>query len=139
MYIRYMLLAFLTNGLGVFGHSIRANGGLGKVDAVHYLSLWYLAGCAIAAAVYLGRYGKPARREVLIGGIMALCSLCGQLGIALALQHGLDGTVVYPVAIGGGMLFVAAVGIAMFREPMSTLGYLGIAVGSAALVLLALP
>ena len=70
---------------------------------------------------------------------MALCSLCGQLGMALALQHGIDGAVVYPVAIGGGMLFVAAIGIVIFREPMSTLGYFGIAVGSAALVLLALP
>ena len=139
MYIRYMLLAFLTNGLGVFGHSIRANGGLGNVGPVHYLSLWYLAGCAVAAAVYLRKYGKPARKEIIIGGMMALCSLFGQLGIALALQHGLEGFVVFPVAIGGGMLFVAAVGIALFREPMSNLGYWGIAIGSAALVLLALP
>ena len=70
---------------------------------------------------------------------MALCSLCGQLGMALALQHGIDGAVVYPVAIGGGMLFVAAVGIVIFREAMSTLGYLGLGIGAAALVLLALP
>ena len=139
MYLRYMLIAFLTNGLGVFGHSIRANGGLGKIGPVHYLSLWYLSGCAIAAVVYLRKHGRPARREVIIGGMMALCSLCGQLCMALALQYGIDGTVVYPVAIGGGMLMVAAVGIAVFHEPMSTLGYLGIVIGFAALVLLALP
>ena len=137
MYLRYMLIAFLTNGLGVFGHSIRANGGLGQMSPVNYLSLWYLAGFVIAALVYFRKYGKPARREVLIGGLMALCSACGQVGIALSLTHGIPGVVVYPVAIGGGMLFVVAIGIGVFHEPMSRLGYLGVAIGAAALVLLA--
>jgi len=136
MYFRYMLIAFLTNGLGVFGHSLRAKGSLGNVPPAHYLSLWYLAGCAVAALVYFWSHRKPARREIIIGGLMALCSSCGQLGIALAL-HGIDGVVVYPVAIGGGMLFVVAVGVKVFHEPMSRLGYLGIATGAAALVLLA--
>ena len=136
MYIRYMLIAFLTNGLGVFGHSIRASGSLGKVPPTHYLALWYLAGCIVAAVVYFRKFGKPASREVIIGGLMAVCSSCGQLGMALAIQ-GIDGVVVYPVAIGGGMLMVVAVGVGVFREPMSKLGYLGIATGAAALVLLA--
>src|SRR5207249_10987867 len=105
MYVRYMLIAFLTNGLGVFGHSIRAKGGLGQeVSPVNYLSLWYLAGFVIAAIVYLLKYGRPNRREVLIGGLMALCSVCGQQGLALSMK-GIDGVVVYPVAIDGGMLF----------------------------------
>src|SRR5204863_10213642 len=99
MYARYMLIAFLTNGLGVFGHSIRSNGGLGQVPPLNYLSLWYLSGFVIAALVYFRKYGKPAPREVLIGGLMALCSACGQLGIALSL-NGIPGVVVYPVAIG---------------------------------------
>ena len=136
MYFRYMLIAFITNGLGVFGHSIRANNSLGTVPAAHYLSLWYLAGFVVAAIVYFRKYGKPAKREVIIGGLMALCSSCGQLGMALALS-GIPGVVVYPVAIGGGMLFVVAAGVGIFHEPMSWLGYLGIATGTAALVLLA--
>jgi len=68
---------------------------------------------------------------------MALCSACGQLGMALSLR-GIDGVVVYPVAIGGGMLFVVAVGIRLFHEPMSCFGCLGIATGAAALALLAM-
>jgi len=137
MYIRYMLIAFFTNGLGAFGLRILAGAGLGNVPPTHYLSLWYLSGCAVAAVVYLRKHGKPARREVIIGGLMALCSACGQLGMALSLR-GIDGVVVYPVAIGGGMLFVVAVGIGLFHEPMSRLGYLGIATGAAALALLAM-
>src|SRR5881296_349305 len=110
MYIRYMLLAFLTNGLGVFGLRILAGAGLGNVPPAHYLSLWYLSGCAVAAVVYLRKHDKPARREVIIGGLMALCSACGQLGIALSLQN-IDDIVVYPVTIGGDMLFIVAVEI----------------------------
>jgi len=136
MYVRYMLLAFLTNGLGAFGLRILAGAGLGNVDTFHYLALWYLSGFVIAAIVYFASHGKPARREVVIGGLMALCSACGQLGMALSL-HSIEGVVVYPVAIGGGMLFVVAVGIGVFHEPMSRLGYLGIATGAVALVLLA--
>src|SRR6185503_2730362 len=138
MYIRYMLLAFLTNGLGVFGLRILAGAGLGNVDNLHYLSFWYLSGFVVAAIVYLSKHGKPFRRELLIGGLMALCSMGGQLGMARALRS-IQGSVVFPVAIGGGMLFVMAVGIGLFREPMSRLGYWGIATGMAALVLLALP
>ena len=69
---------------------------------------------------------------------MALCSLGGQLGMALSLRS-IPGFVVFPVATGGGLLFVVAVGIGLFHEPMSRLGYLGIATGTTALILLALP
>jgi multidrug transporter EmrE-like cation transporter len=138
MYIRYMLIAFFANGLGAFGLRILAGAGLGKVPATNYLSLWYLSGFVIAALVYFSKYKKFEGRELLIGGLMALCSVCGQLGMALALEAGIDGVVVYPVAIGGGMLFVVAVGIGIFHEPMSWLGYAGIATGAAALVLLAI-
>ena len=138
MYIRYMLLAFLTNGLGAFGLRILAGAGLGDVPPEHYLSFWYLSGCAVATVVYFRKHGRPAPREVIIGGLMALCSAGGQLGMALSL-HGIPGFVVFPVAIGGGMLFVVAIGIGLFHEPMSRLGYFGIATGAAALALLALP
>jgi hypothetical protein len=46
---------------------------------------------------------------------------------------------VFPVATGGGLLLVLAVGILFFHERLSAPGYLGIALGTAALILLALP
>src|SRR4051794_11465293 len=138
MYFRYMIIAFVTNGLGVFGLRMLAAAGLGNTDTIQYLTLWYLAGAALAFFAWLGS-GKLLMREWLIGGAMAVCSLCGQLGMASALAGGLPGYVVFPVATGGGLLFVVAVGVSVFRERIGAAGYFGIVVGSAALVLLALP
>jgi hypothetical protein len=139
MYQRYMILAFLTNGLGAFGLRILAGAGLGHVEAVQYLALWYTAGLALAAAAYFRLYGRPERKEIVTGSIMALCSLIGQTGMAFALSAGLPGFVVFPVATGGGLIFVVMIGVVIFREPMGGLGYFGILTGLCALALLALP
>src|SRR5712692_4789647 len=129
MYFRYMAVAFLTNGLGAFGLRILAGAGLGQVRDIQYISLWYLSGCVIAALAYFWHHRRPFRREVLIGFAMALCSLFGQLGMALSLSKGIPGFIVFPVATGGGLLLVVLVGIRLFREPMGKIGYLGIATG----------
>jgi multidrug transporter EmrE-like cation transporter len=139
MYARYMAIAFLANGLGVFGLRILAGWGLGDKYSVQYLGLWYLSGSVIAALAYLRSHRMPYAREMVIGGAMAFCSLLGQLGIALALSHQFPGFVVFPVAIGGGLLLVVVVGVKAFKEKLSLSGYLGIGVGVIALILLALP
>jgi multidrug transporter EmrE-like cation transporter len=76
---------------------------------------------------------------MLIPAGMAVCSVFGQMGMLLALSQRLPGLVVFPVAIGGGLLLVVVVGVRGFHERLSTAGYLGIGVGTLALVLLALP
>jgi multidrug transporter EmrE-like cation transporter len=139
MWMRYMLAAFLTNGLGAFGVRVLIGLGLGGRYNLEYLGCWYAAGCAVAASIYLRQHGKPFGRELLIGGGMACCSVFGQLGMILALEKGLPGFVVFPVAVGGGLLFVVAVGVVFYRERLSRAGYLGIVLGSIALVLLSLP
>jgi len=138
MYLRYMSVAFVTNGLGVFGLRILAADGLANTDTLQYLAIWYLAGAALAFFAWLS-LRKLLLREWIIGGAMAVCSLCGQLGMIRAIAGGLPGYVVFPVATGGGLLFVVAVGVSLFRERIGAAGYIGIAVGTVALVLLALP
>lgn len=139
MYTRYMTIAFLTNGMGAFGLRVLAGLGLADVSSVPYLAIWYLSGLLLAGMVYFRRFGMPGAGEAMIGSAMALCSLGGQLGMALALSGHLPGFVVFPVATGGGLLLVVLVGVAIFGERMGPLGYLGIAVGVLALVLLAAP
>ena len=139
MYTRYMAIAFLTNGLGVFGLRVLTGLGLAPSSFVRYLAIWYLAGLLLAALVYFRQLGRPRAKEASIGLAMALCSLCGQLGMAQALSGGLPGFVVFPVATGGGLLFVVLIGVWLFRERMQPLGYLGITVGVLALILLAVP
>ena len=138
-YIRYMAIALVTNGLGAFGLRVLAGAGLGNIGQTQYLALWYAAGFLLAAAAFFVKYAKPDRRELVVGSGMALCSLAGQLGMALSLSAGIPGFIVFPVATGGGLILVVLVGVLLFREPMGFLGYLGVATGTCALVLLALP
>ena len=53
MYFRYMSIAFVTNGLGVFGLRILAAAGLANTDTFQYLTIWYLAGAALAFLAWL--------------------------------------------------------------------------------------
>ena len=138
MYLRYMVIAFLTNGLGAFGLRILAGMGHAPKYNLEYLCFWYLAGAVIALSVYMRQHHKPFRREILIAAGMAACSMLGQLGMALALSRGLPGHIVFPVAIGGGMLFVTAVGVLAFREKLSLYGYIGVPLGFVSLVLVAI-
>lgn len=137
-YIRYMTLAFLTNGLGAFGLRVLAANGLGPVTEIQYLSLWYVSGLVTALACY-GAVGRPNWTEAVIGTGMALCSMMGQVGMALALAKGLPGFIVFPVATGGGLLLVISAGQLIFRESVSPLGKLGVLTGVVALIVLALP
>lgn len=138
-YLRYMLIAFLANGAGSFGLRILAGAGLGNIDERQYLAWWYACGAIVALAVYLARAARPAAREILIGFAMALCSLGGQVGMALALAGGISGFVVFPVATGGGMLLVAAIGRLIYGEKVGPYGVAGLVVGFLAMVLLSLP
>jgi multidrug transporter EmrE-like cation transporter len=134
-----MAIAFVTNGLGAYGLRILAGAGLGKVDETQYLALWYIAGLILAITFALRRKGRFATKEFGIGLVMALCSVLGQTGMVLAMSGGIPGFVVFPVAVGGGLILVVLVGVFAFRERVSPLLCLGVASGLASLILLALP
>lgn len=139
LYLRCMLLAFLANGAGAFGLRILAGAGLGTIDERQYLSWWYACGAVVALTVYLAKAGRPELREIVIGFVMALCSLGGQVGMALSLSGGISGFVVFPVATGGGVFLVAAIGKLICREKVGSHGVAGLLVGFLALVMLSLP
>lgn len=134
-----MAVAFVTNGLGAYGLRVLAGAGLGGVDETQYLAIWYIAGSILALTVALRHMGRPTAKEFGIGMLMALCSVLGQTGMALAMSGGIPGYVVFPVAVGGGLILVVMVGVFAFRERVSPLLGLGVASGLASLILLALP
>ena len=139
MYARYMAAAFVANGLGAFGLRILAGAGLEDVPETQYLVLWYAAGLVLSLALLLRRARRLQPKEIAIGSGMALCSLGGQVGMALAIAQGLPGFVVFPVATGGGLLLVVSVGAVAFKEQIGGFGWAGIGLGVLALVVLALP
>jgi hypothetical protein len=60
-------MSFLTNGLGAFGLRILAGAGLGHIQTIQYLALWYTAGLLLAAMAFFRRWGRPDRKELIIG------------------------------------------------------------------------
>jgi hypothetical protein len=138
LYIRYMCLAFLTTGLGAFGLRMLAAAGLGSITESQYLNLWYASGFVTALLAW-AKAGRPNACEAVVGSGMALCSLGGQVGMALSLSGGIPGFIVFPLATGGGLLLVVAAGRLLYHEAMGLYGKLGILTGVIALIVLAMP
>ena len=133
-----MLIAFITNGLGAYGLRFLAGTGVRGSSNFAYLFLWYFWGAAVAGMAYFLHNRKPSRAEVVIAAGMAVCSVLGQLGMVIAMDKGLPGFVVFPLAIGGGMLLVLLAALLFFKERPGVLGFLGIGLGLVALVFLAI-
>jgi len=74
-----------------------------------------------------------------IAAFMGAASVGGQLSLLAALQRGIPGHVMFPLANGGGLFLVALVGILLFEERIHLYGIAGIVLGIAATVLLSLP
>jgi multidrug transporter EmrE-like cation transporter len=139
MWFRMMMLAFITNGLGVLGTRILTGWNLAEQYKFRYLVFWYGAGFLLAALLFL-REGFTFRgRELIIAGLMGAASVGGQLSLLTALEKGVPGHVVFPIANGGGLFVVVLVGILLFGERVHRYGTAGIVLGIAASVLLSLP
>jgi len=139
MWYRMMIVAFVANGLGIFGARILTGWDLAEQFKFQYLVFWYGAGFLFAALVFLRERFKFSWREMTIAGLMGVASVGGQLSLLAALQRGIPGHVMFPLANGGGLFLVALVGVLLFRERVHLYGIVGIVLGIAATVLLSLP
>ena len=131
-----MLVILLTNGMGAFGLKILSSWGLPPSMKFPYLTVWYAAGLPLIGIPMLLRGVRGGFKEARWGSLFAVLSLGGQLAMSYALDYGIPGSVVYPVAIGGSILVVALAGRLFFGEKMHPLSWTGIAIGVVAVVLL---
>ncbi len=137
MWYRMMAIAFLSNGLGAFGVRVLQDMGLAETHSSLYLALWYTTGCLVAIAAFLmGSRRQLLAKEIVIGGLMGLCSSLGWIFLTFAIARGVPGYLVFPIAIGGSLSIVAVVGVLAFRERLSLYGYLGILSGVAGIIVL---
>ena len=139
MWYRMMIVAFVANGMGVFGARILTGWNWAEQFKFQYLVFWYGAGFLFAALFFLRDRFRFDWREMIIAGFMGAASVGGQLSLLAALQRGIPGHVMFPLANGGGLFLVALVGILLFEERIHLYGIAGIVLGIAATVLLSLP
>jgi multidrug transporter EmrE-like cation transporter len=137
MWYRMMAIAFLANGLGALGVRELNAMGLGESHGSLYLALWYSSGLLLAYIVQAWKGRKLKLREIALGVVMGLFSSIGWILLTFAMGRGIPGYVGFPVAIGGSLSVVAAVGVLVFRERLSVYGYLGILSGVAGIMVLA--
>lgn len=138
MWLRMMLIAFVTNGLGPFGLKILAEANLSQQFRYQYLAAWYGGGFLLGLVALLGGKLRPRWDEAVIAGVMGLGSFGGQLFSALALEANVPGHIVFPVTTGGNLFLVSAAGLLLFRERIGGYGVAGILTGIVSLVLLSM-
>jgi len=136
---RMMTIAFLANGVGIFGGRILTGWNLAEQYKFQYLVFWYGAGLMLAVVVHLRHPLSLNLREVAIAGLMGAASVGGQLCLLTALEKGIPGHIAFPLANGGGLFLVVLAGILLFGERVHGYGIAGIVLGLVATILLSLP
>lgn len=137
MWFVLMLLAWMFNGLGVFGLRILAGMGLSGAVTNPYIMYWYLGGFIFMGVRLVSKKCIPNRTEVGLGALMALCSVSGTAGLAFGLNaYNVPGNVAFPIANGGSLFVVVTAGVFMFRERLGWYGICGCTLGTLAIVLL---
>ena len=138
MWFLLMLVILLTNGMSAFGLKVIAGWALPETVKFPYLTIWYAAGLAGIAVPMLIKGLRIGRKEILWGGAAAALSMGGQVAMAIALDSGVPGHVVFPVAIGGSVFVVALAGRLIFGERINRISALGVTLGFLAVILLGL-
>ena len=138
MWFLLMLVILLTNGMSAFGLKVIAGWGLPETVKFPYLTIWYAAGLASIGVPMLFKGLRIGRKEMVWGGAAAALSVGGQVAMAVALDSGVPGHVVFLIAIGGSIFVVALAGRLIFGERINRMSTLGVAVGFLAVILLGL-
>lgn len=103
-----------------------------------YLFFWYLSGGLFMLLLFSRAPHQPARSDILVGAGLGIFSTCGQTSMGLALASGLPGSVVFPVALAGGLFVVVLTAVVIFKERIGPAGVIGISLGIISIALLSL-
>ena len=128
-------IAFILTGIPQLAQAAAAR--LGAINLWFFLFLTFTAGAVALWLFLLVKGEKPARGLFRYGALAAVGSVAGNFFILRALAK-LREPVVFPVSTAGPILAAVLLSVFYFREKIKPLGYLGIAVGLAGIVLLAL-
>ncbi len=105
-----------------------------KMDKTFYLFLSY-APAALLFLVLAIRKGSFDKRALLYGGIGAIGSYVSVFSTISAINK-LGGVVVFPVTLTGPIILGLILSVVFFKERIKPIGYAGIALGAAGIILL---
>jgi len=132
-----MALAFVFNGLAAVMQKVLVEAGEQNFTWQFYTVLYWIA-CVLMLGFGVVSKSLPSKREVATGLIMAIGSVAGNVLITLALGHGVEAAVAFPIGNGGSLTLVVLAGVLFFKERVQPIGRMGIAFGLCAILLLML-
>jgi drug/metabolite transporter (DMT)-like permease len=138
LWLRWLILlgtAFVLTGIPQIAQAAAAR--LESINLWYFLFLTFLSGSiALWSFLYIRRL-VPRGRVFVYGGLAGLASVAGNMFTLQALGR-LPEPVVFPVSLAGPVIGAVALSVLFFREKTKPLGYLGILLGLAGIVLLGL-
>jgi multidrug transporter EmrE-like cation transporter len=97
-----------------------------------------MSGYSFLALAVLCFCGLALLHKVADAGMMGAASVGGQICLLTAMETGVPGHIVFPIANGGGLFLVVLVGIFLFGERVHGYGTVGIVLRIVATILLSL-
>jgi len=136
MWRRYMIVCFFTNGLASVAPSMVHRAGYDGSRG-SYLVLYFSVLAGLTLAFMAVRRRKLKRRDVAVGLPMGMIWVCISAVTLVALANVKPGRF-WPFYSSGHVLLTTVFAYLFWKEkPHGILGYLGIALGAAAVFLLA--
>jgi drug/metabolite transporter (DMT)-like permease len=134
-WILLMGSAFLFNGLAACTQKILVEFNQKDYTWQFYTTLYWVAFAFMGGFIVMKKL-VPSKREIVTGFIMAIGSVLGNVLITLALGHGVEAAVAFPVGNGGSLTLVVLAGVLFFREHVHPVGRAGILLGICAILIL---
>jgi len=132
----WLALGFIGNGLAQFLQKYLHVAGLGAFQASALIAM-YTGGALFAACMLGGFKGRARWKECWAGAAVGLCSYAGSFAVLRALGY-VPAYTVFPMVVGGPIVFVALYSGLVRHERLSPSAKAGIACGLIAVVLLSL-
>lgn len=137
-WLRWLALlgaAFVLTGIPQLAQAAAAR--LGAINLWFFLFLTFSAGAVVLWLFLLLKGARPSHGLFMYSALAAVGSVAGNFFILRALSK-LREPVVFPVSTAGPILAAVLLSVFYFREKIKPLGYLGILVGLAGIMFLAL-
>jgi drug/metabolite transporter (DMT)-like permease len=134
-WILFLGAAFFLTGIPQLSQAAAVR--LGAINLWFYLTLTFLAGALAFGLYFFFKKIRLGPNVFYYGALAAACSVAGNFFTLKSLTR-LPETIVFPVSLSGPVIAALLLSLLFFREKIKPLGYVGIIIGLAGIILLAI-